>query len=134
MSFDKLYNKYAGSPIRPPKPEKEVKIDVPVGPGELEDKWVKLLQDSESLDPLTEKPAESPATLLQRLNEPDPDLDTETPEYEKELMKALNPEYKETKVAPDAATIPPPGRKSANLSSDTLLKMCSQYHDLCHKF
>lgn len=129
----KLYTKYAGSPIRPPKPEEEVDLVVPVAPGQLEDKWVKLLQESEGLDPLTEKPAESPGTLLQRIKEPEADLDTETPEYEKELLRVLNPEFKETKTAPEAATVPPPGKKSANLSPDTLLKMCSKYHDLCCK-
>lgn len=132
MSFDKLYRKYASkSPIRPPKPEEEVAIDVPVGPGQLEDKWVELLQQSEGLDPLTQKPAESPSSLLKRINEDEPDL--EVPEYEKEIMKVLNPDFVETKSAPDASTVPPPGKK-ANLSVDTLLKMCSQYHDLCRKF
>jgi len=133
MSFEKLYRKYAGSPIRPPKPDKEVEIDVPVASGDPEDKWIKLLQESEGLDPLTQKPAESPDTLLRELTGPE-DTDTDTPEYEKELLKALNPEYKETKTTPDAATVPPPGRKSANYTPDTLLKMCSKYHDLCYKF
>ena len=133
MNLDKLYRKYAGSPIRPPKPEKEVEVDVPIMSGDPEDKWIKLLQESEGLDPLTQKPAESPSTLLQKLIEPEPDMDTDTPEYEKELLKALNPEHRETKTTPDAATIPP-GRKSANYSTDTLLKMCSKYHDLCCKF
>jgi hypothetical protein len=133
MNFNKLYKKYAGSPIRPPKPESEIEVNVPVSADEPEDKWIQLLQKSEGLDPLTEKPAESPGSLLQRLVEPDPDNDMETPQYEKELLKALNPEYKENKIAPDASTIPPPGKKSASLTPDTLLKMCSKYHDLCHK-
>jgi hypothetical protein len=130
MSLDKLYRKYAGSPIRPPKPEEEVVVEVPTTPSEMDDKWVRLLQESEGLDPLTEKPAESPGTLLKKLTDPG---DSETPEYEKELLRVLNPEHKETKSAPDAATIPPP-KKSASFSPDTLLKMCSKYHDLCRKF
>lgn len=129
MSFDKLYSKYA---MLPPAPDDEVKVEVPVGAEKLEDKWVKLLQESEGLDPLTQKPAESPDTLLRKLTEEE--TDTETPDYEKELLKVLNPEHKEKKVAPDAATVPPPGKKKADLSPDTLLKMCSEYHDLCRKF
>ena len=131
MSFEKLYMKYAGSPIRPPKPSEEVTVEVPTSPGELEEKWVKLLQDSEGLDPLTEKPAESPGTLLKRIQESDEP--ESAPEYEKELLKFLNPAHKENKIAPDAATVPPPAKKRASFSPDTMLKMCIKYHDLCCK-
>jgi hypothetical protein len=122
---DKLLKKYANvSPLLPPASEEEVvEVEVPVTPNETGDKWLKLLQEAEGMDPLTEKPAQTEEELLSSLTESAP------PAYEQELLKVLRPEH--GVAGEDQPTIRP--GKKANLSTDALLKMCSQYHDMCHK-
>ena len=125
---DKLLQKYAAPKvILPPAPEKEMDIKVPVEKSEIPREWVEF----QEFDPLTEKPAQSQEELMQELANPT-DVDVETPEYERELMKVLRPEFVQNKAAPDAATVPPP-RKRANLSPDALVKLCTRYSDLAHK-
>lgn len=109
---DKLLKKYAvGTPILPPKPEKEVEIVVPKQSDEIPREWIEL----EEFDPLTERPVQSPEELLEEVRE-EP-LGGDTPVEE---------------IGGDMPTVRP--GKKANLSADTLLKMCSKYHDLCNKF
>ncbi len=111
-SFDKLYRKYAASgPILPPPPDEEVKVEVPVESDEIPREWSML----EDFDPLTEKPAQSPEELLEIVRDvPKQDVPVED-------------------IGGDMPTVPPP-RKRANLSPDVLLKLCSHYQDLAHKF
>lgn len=40
----------------------------------------------------------------------------------------------EDKASKEEGTMPAIPKKKADLSPDALLKMCSQYHDLCNKF
>lgn len=113
---DKLLKKYAlGTPILPPSSEEVVKVEVPRSKDEVSDKWLQLLQEAEGMDPLTEKPAQSPEELLVEVQDAPTggDIPVEN-------------------IGGDMPTKPPPRR--GNLSSDALLKMCSQYHDLCSKF
>jgi hypothetical protein len=122
--YDKLYQKYASvSPLLPPADEVVEEVDVPVIPNEPGDKWLKLLQEAEGMDPLTEKPAQSQEEILGTLTESEP------PPYEKELLKVLRPEHGTS--GGDVPTIRP--GKKANLSSNDLLKVCSQFYDLCRK-
>lgn len=114
---DKLLKKYATvSPMLPPSSDEEVvEVEVPRGKDEISDKWIQLLQEAEGMDPLTEKPAQSPEELLVEVQEAPTggDIPVEN-------------------IGGDMPTIKP--GKKANLSVDTLLKMCSQYHDICNKF
>lgn len=108
MSFDKLYAKYATkSPIRPPAPEKEVDFDIPsLGlPPEIKDLSEEEMHNWEDFIAADKR--------------------------DKERMR----DYlgKEEKLEKEEGTIPAIPKKKANLSTDTLLKMCSQYHDLCRK-
>lgn len=124
-NYDKLYQKYASvSPMLPPSEEVVEEVKVPAIPDEPGDKWLKLLQEAEGMDPLTEKPAQSEEELLGSL------VESEPPPYEKELLKVLRPEHGTS--GGEALTIRP--GKQANLSSNDLLKMCSQFYDLCRKF
>jgi hypothetical protein len=113
---DKLLKKYATvSPMLPPSSDEEVvEVEVPRSKNEITDKWLALLQEAEGMDPLTEKPAQSPEELLEVVKE-----------------APLGQESPSEDIGGDMPTIRP--GKKANLSTDTLLKMCSQYHDLCHK-
>jgi len=122
---DKLYRKYAAkSPILPPAPDSEKPVKIPVSPDELDPKWIGMLEESEGLDPLTQKPAQSEEELLETL------VDSDPPPYEKELLRAIRPEHG---VSDETAQTIRPGKK-ANLSSESLLKMCGKFYDLCLKF
>lgn len=110
-SFDELYEKYAAkSPIKPPKPHKEVKVSIPKLKvpeiGQLSEKEMKDWEDFIAGEKLQK------------------DLD---------VTKEITDIGDETKLLPEEGTIPAIPGKKANLSPDTLLKMCSQYHDLCRK-
>ena len=124
-NHNKLSHKYAvRSPILPPEPEEMEDVKVPIESDEPGDKWLKLLQESEGMDPLTEKPAQSEEEILESLTKSDP------PPYEQELLRALRPEHGTS--GGDVPTIRP--GKKADLSPSTLLKMCSKFYDLCVKF
>lgn len=114
---DKLLKKYANvSPLLPPTSDEEVvEVEIPRSKDDISDKWIQLLQEAEGMDPLTEKPAQSQEEILT------------------ELQGGLVQDIPVENIGQDMPTKPPPGKKG-NLSTDTLLKMCSKYHDLCHKF
>jgi hypothetical protein len=121
---DKLLRKYAvGNPIIPPPLEEVIEVKTPLPASEESlDRLLRLRQDSEEFDPLTEKPAVG----VEELKE---EFESEPPTYEKELMEVLHPEFHAKQDAPTRAP-----KKKANLSADTLLKMCGKYLDLCSKF
>ena len=113
---DKLLKKYAlGTPILPPSSDEVIEVEVPRQKDEVSDKWLALLQEAEGLDPLTEKPAQSPEELLEEVQEAPTGADIPV-----------------ENIGGDMPTVRP--GKKADLSPDALLKMCSQYHDLCRKF
>lgn len=119
---EKLYKKYGTNVmILPPAPELEQELDVPSEPDEMEDKWLKLRQDSEGMDPLTEKVNMTEEELLDNLTP------STIPPYEKELMEALNGTGK---TSPTASTVAP---KRARVTTDGVVKLCSKYYDLCRK-
>jgi hypothetical protein len=121
-NYDKLYQKYGA--MLPPPPDSEKTVVIPTSADEVDPKWIPLLEESEGLDPLTQKPAQTEEELLNTLVESDP------PPYEKELLKVLRPEHG---VSDESAETIRPGKK-ANLSSDYLLKACGKFYDLCLKF
>jgi transposase-like protein len=96
-------------------------ISKPNSTREIPDKWMDLLRESEGMDPLTEKPAEDEDTILQSLQN-----EEEAPPYEKELLKALRPEFHSADK--DAKTVRPP--KKASVSADDLIVLCSSFYDL----
>lgn len=116
MSLDKLYAKYAAkSPIRPPAPEEEVELDIPSLGG------VPKIEDLSPEDMI----AWEEYIAKQRQPKALKDL-----ERTKEIVDI----GKEEKASEEKGTMPAIPKKKSNLSPDTLLKMCSQYHDLCRKF
>lgn len=113
---DKLYRKYASrSPLLPPEGE-EVVVNIP--------KHNKL----PSIKPLSEEEMEQWDEFVANKKfekELENDLD---------ISKKINDLGKEEKLEQDLGTIPAiPSKKQGSLSPDTLLKMCSKYHDLCCK-
>lgn len=116
MSLDKLYRKYAAkSPIRPPAPEEEVDIDIPSLGGIPE---IKELSPEDMI-------AWEEHIAKQRQPKALEDL-----ERTKEILDL----GEEEKAPVEMGTMPAIPKLKANLSPDTLLKMCSKYHDLCRKF
>lgn len=105
------FQKYANpphtkSPIRPPRGEEEDDIDIP---------------------------------SLSKLPEFTVPTEDEMKDWEdfislKRRKKERQEGYlgEESKLDPEARTIPPP-KKKASQDADSLLKMCSKYHDLCRK-
>lgn len=110
-SFDKLYKKYGA--MLPPPPEEIVELPMPKP---------EKVPEIKELTP--EEMAQWDAFIA-----------------EKKLLKDLDITKDvidiggEDKAEEAMGTIPAiPGKKKADLSTDALLKMCSKYHDLCHKF
>lgn len=108
MSFDKLYRKYAGSPIRPPAPNDDIELFIPE------------LGEAPIIKDLTEEEMKNWEDFIA------------LKKREKEQMR----DYLggEEKLEQEEGTIPAVPKKKANFTPDTLLKMCSKYHDLCYKF
>jgi len=149
-SFEKLYRKYAGSPIRPPADSKKEDEDIydsvlqfkarpqVEGPEKESIELAKALRP-QNLSPFFQShvleegedaldPEKLPFFAEYEEKEADPDFLEEARRQHKELGDRP---YRD--LAPEESTVPP-GPKKANPSPDTLLKMCSQYHDLCRKF
>lgn len=111
---DKLYRKYAvKSPILPPSADEEVEISIPgLGPAPV----IKELSPEEMQqwdDFIAEK------KLLKDL-----DITKETVDL-----------GGEEKLEEEMGTMPAiPAKKKADLSPDSLLKLCSQYYDLSLKY
>jgi hypothetical protein len=97
---------------------------IPKDPSNLDPKWIKLLEQADGIDPLTQKPSQSKEEILNEL------YDSEAPPYEKEILKTLNPHHlSDNRNAPTR----PPGKK-AHHSPDQILKLCSKFNDICSKF
>jgi hypothetical protein len=126
-NYTKFVKKYAAHKgvILPPPSELEGKIDVPTETSDMDPKWISLIEESEGMDPLTEKPSQTQEEILKDLPGSDPPS-----LYEKELLKVLQPEFYSTDQ--EASTKPPP--KRSHSSSDKMLRLCSKFYDLCHKF
>lgn len=115
---DKLYGKYAArSPLLPPEGEEEVIVSIPkhnktpsiqdLTPEEME-QWEKFVADKK---------------IEKELGK---DLD---------ITKEIVDIGKEEKAPEEMGTLPAiPAKKKADLSPDALLKVCSEFYDLCLKF
>lgn len=107
--YDKLYQKYAG--MLPPPSEELVDISVPKA---SKTPFIKELTEEEMKnweDVISEKKLKK-------------DLD---------ITKEIVDLGKEEKAEQEEGTIPAIPGKKGNLSSNELLKMCSQFYDLCRK-
>ncbi len=109
MSFDKLYKKYA---IMPPPPNGELEVIIP-----KVDKLPEIKEISE-----------------QEMKDWEEFVAEQKLKKDLERTKEIVDLGLEEKAPVEERTIPAIPGKKANLSPDTLLKMCSQYHDLCRKF
>ena len=116
---DKLLKKYA---VLPPPRESEPPVEVVIPPQgktpEIKDLSEKEMQDWEDFIAAKTLEKEREKRVLEDIRELDP----------------LSYLEEEEKVGKEEGTIPAVPGKKANLSAAALLKMCSQYHDLCHKF
>ncbi len=127
--YSRFVKKYGseGDVILPPSYEVE-RTEVPVetisqpnSTREIPDKWMDLLRESEGMDPLTEKPADDEDTILQSMQD-----EAETPDYEKDHLKVLRPEFHNSDR--DAQTVRPP--KKASVSASDLIVLCNTFYDL----
>lgn len=113
----KLYSKYAArSPLLPPEGEEEVIVNIP--------KHNKF----PSIKPLSQEEMEQWEEFVANKK-----IEKELAK-DLEITKELTDLGKEEKLEHELGTIPAiPAKKQGSLSPDTLLKMCSKYHDLCCK-
>jgi hypothetical protein len=113
-SYNELYQKYAArSPLLPPEGEEEVVVSIPKH-NKLPSIKPPSIQDMEDWEDF----------IAEKKLQKDLDVTRE--------MSDLGPEEK---LDQELGTIPAiPGKKQADLSPDNLLKMCSQFYNLCTKF